>query len=86
MPIGPVQLIVLGFDHPEFHGEITAELQRLHDEKTVRVIDALAVHKDAACGWHPTVITAPVEAHRCQVLAEEIAAELRATYDLKPIP
>jgi uncharacterized membrane protein len=47
MPIGPVQLIVLGFDHPEFHGEITAELQRLHDEKTVRVIDALAVHKDA---------------------------------------
>ena len=47
MPIGPVQLIVLGFSQPEFHGEITAELQRLHDEKTVRVIDALAVHKDA---------------------------------------
>ena len=47
MSIGPVQLIVLGFDHPEFHGEIIAELQRLHDEKTVRVIDALAVHKDA---------------------------------------
>jgi uncharacterized membrane protein len=47
MPIGPVQLIVLGFNQPEFHGEITAELQRLHDEKTVRVIDALAVHKDA---------------------------------------
>jgi uncharacterized membrane protein len=47
MPIGPVQLIVLGFSKPEFHGEITAELQRLHDEKTVRVIDALAVHKDA---------------------------------------
>jgi uncharacterized membrane protein len=47
MSIGPVQLIVLGFNHPEFHGEIAAELQRLHDEKTVRVIDALAVHKDA---------------------------------------
>jgi uncharacterized membrane protein len=47
MPIGPVQLIVLGFSHPEFHGEIIAELQRLHDEETVRVIDALAVHKDA---------------------------------------
>jgi uncharacterized membrane protein len=47
MSIGPVQLIVLGFDHPEFHGEIVAELERLHDEDTVRVIDALAVHKDA---------------------------------------
>jgi uncharacterized membrane protein len=47
MAIGPVQLIVLGFSKPDFHGEIIAELQRLHDEDTVRVIDALAVHKDA---------------------------------------
>jgi uncharacterized membrane protein len=47
MAIGPVQLIVVGFNHPEFHGEIIAELERLHDEETVRVIDALAVHKDA---------------------------------------
>jgi uncharacterized membrane protein len=46
--IGPVQLIVLGFDHPEFHGEIIAELERLRESDTVRVIDALAVHKDAA--------------------------------------
>ena len=48
MAIGPVQLIVLGFSHPEFHGEIIAELERLHESGTVRVIDALAVHKDAA--------------------------------------
>ena len=47
MPIGPVQLIVLGFEHPEFHGEIIAELERLRETDTVRVIDALAVHKDA---------------------------------------
>jgi uncharacterized membrane protein len=46
MTIGPVQLIVLGFEHPEFHGEIIAELERLHASETVRVIDALAVHKD----------------------------------------
>jgi len=46
MAIGPVQLIVLGFDHPEFHGEIIAELERLRESDTVRVIDALAVHKD----------------------------------------
>ena len=47
MAIGPVQLIVLGFSQPEFHGEIIAELERLKESDTVRVIDALAVHKDA---------------------------------------
>jgi uncharacterized membrane protein len=47
MAIGPVQLIVLGFSHPNFRGEIIAELERLRETDTVRVIDALAVHKDA---------------------------------------
>ena len=47
MAIGPVQLLVLGFEHPEFHGEITAELEKLRESDAVRVIDALAVHKDA---------------------------------------
>src|SRR4051795_11271345 len=46
MAIGPVQLIVLGFEHPNFHGEIIAELERLRESDTVRVIDALAVYKD----------------------------------------
>jgi len=48
MAIGPVQLIVLGFDHPNFHGEVIAELENLRRSDTVRVIDALAVYKDAA--------------------------------------
>jgi uncharacterized membrane protein len=47
MAIGPVQLIVLGFNHPDFHGEIIAELERLRASDTVRVIDSLAVYKDA---------------------------------------
>jgi len=47
MAIGPVQLIVLGFEHPDFHGEIIQELERLRESDTVRVIDALAVYKDA---------------------------------------
>jgi uncharacterized membrane protein len=47
MAIGPVQLIVLGFTRPDFHGEIIAELERLRASDMVRVIDALAVHKDA---------------------------------------
>ena len=48
MAIGPVQLIVLGFNHPNFHGEVIAELERLRASDTVRVIDALAVYKDQA--------------------------------------
>jgi uncharacterized membrane protein len=47
MAIGPVQLLVLGFSHPEFHGEIIEELEKLRASDTVRVIDALAVYKDA---------------------------------------
>src|SRR5215470_17573839 len=47
MAIGPVQLMVLGFNHPNFHGEVIAELERLRASDTVRVIDALAVYKDA---------------------------------------
>ena len=47
MAIGPVQLLVLGFSHPDFHGQIIEELERLRDSDTVRVIDSLAVYKDA---------------------------------------
>jgi uncharacterized membrane protein len=47
MAIGPVQLLVLGFSNPDFHGEIIAELERLRASDTIRVIDSLAVYKDA---------------------------------------
>jgi uncharacterized membrane protein len=47
MAIGPVQLLVLGFDHPDFQGRILAELDRLKESDVVRVVDGLAVHKDA---------------------------------------
>ena len=47
MAIGPVQLIAVGFSQPDFHGEIIAELERLRESDTVRVIDSLAVYKDA---------------------------------------
>jgi uncharacterized membrane protein len=46
MAIGPVQLIVLGFNQPDFHGEIIAELERLRESDMVRVIDSLVVYKD----------------------------------------
>jgi uncharacterized membrane protein len=47
MAIGPVQLIALGFNHPNFHGEVIAELEKLRKSDTIRVIDSLAVYKDA---------------------------------------
>jgi uncharacterized membrane protein len=46
MAMGPVQLLVLGFDHPNFEGKIISELQRLRDNDLIRVVDALAVRKD----------------------------------------
>ncbi|MGD8487192.1 MAG: hypothetical protein PVG27_04975 [Chloroflexota bacterium] len=48
MAIGPIQLIVLGFEHPDFKGEVLEELERLREKDTIRVIDSLAVYKDAA--------------------------------------
>jgi uncharacterized membrane protein len=65
--IGPVQLIVLGFEHPQFHGEIIAELERLKESDTVRVIDSLAVYK-AADG--------EVEVEHLSNLSEDEAREL----------
>jgi uncharacterized membrane protein len=67
MAIGPVQLIVLGFNHPDFHGEVIAELERLRKSDTVRVIDALAVYKDADGG---------LEAEHLSNLTEDEAIEL----------
>jgi uncharacterized membrane protein len=47
MAIGPIQLIVLGFANPDFKGEGLEELQKLRESDTIRVVDALAVVKDA---------------------------------------
>jgi uncharacterized membrane protein len=45
---GPVQIMVVGFEDPNFTGEILAELQRLKDEDLVRVVDLVVVAKDSA--------------------------------------
>src|SRR4051794_12892827 len=47
MSLGPVQLLVIGFDRPDFSGEVLAELERLRESDVVRVIDLLVVHKGA---------------------------------------
>ena len=45
--MGPVQLLVVGFDGGEFKGEILAELDRLKENDNVRLIDLVLVRKDA---------------------------------------
>ena len=67
MAIGPVQLLVLGFSQPDFHGEIIAELERLRESDLVRVIDSLAVYKDA---------DGELEVEHLSNLSEEEAIEL----------
>src|SRR3954465_14121190 len=67
MALGPVQLIALGFRSPDFHGEIIAELERLRQSDMVRVIDSLAVYKDAAGG---------IEIENLSNLTEDEAVEL----------
>ncbi len=43
--MGPVQVLVLGFDQPTFSGEVLAELTRLGDAGIVRLIDVLLVSR-----------------------------------------
>ncbi len=47
MTLGPVQMLVVGFDDPKFTGEIAEELAKLRDSDVIRLIDVLAVWKDA---------------------------------------
>ena len=46
MAIGPIQLIAIGFDEPEFRGAIQRELSALRGLGLIRLVDALFVAKD----------------------------------------
>ena len=46
MAIGPVQLLVLGFEDPTSKDEMLSELQRLRQRDIVRLVDLIAVRKD----------------------------------------
>ena len=70
MAIGPVQLLVVGFQgEREFTGEILAELHRLREHDIVRLVDLMAVRKDA---------DGDVEALQISDLTEEEAEEFGA--------
>ena len=46
MSIGPVQMLVVGFDDPNFKGEVLDEFKRLKDADIIRLIDLAVVKKD----------------------------------------
>lgn len=45
MAMGPIQLLIIGFDDPQFRGEVRAELARLRESDVIRLIDLLVVYK-----------------------------------------
>lgn len=47
MAIGPIHLIVIGFDQPKFEGKVIDELIKAREKGIIRVIDLLGVYKDA---------------------------------------
>jgi uncharacterized membrane protein len=46
--IGPLQLLAVSFTEPTFSGAVNNELQKLRDQKLVRIVDGVVVHKDAS--------------------------------------
>jgi len=45
--MGPVQVLVLGFDEPTFSGEVLAELNRLREAGIVQLVDVLLLSRNA---------------------------------------
>jgi uncharacterized membrane protein len=70
--IGPVQLIAVGFLHPDFRSELLAQLERLRKRDVVRVIDAIAVYKDPTGG---------IEVEHLSKLTNDEALALDSTID-----
>ena len=60
--IGPVQVVVVGFDHPSFSGEVIAEFTRLEEAGIVRLVDLLLVSR-AEDGTFETVTDDTIPAH-----------------------
>lgn len=44
--VGPVQILVVGFEGNRFTGEVLPEIKRLQDQGTISLIDLLLVQKD----------------------------------------
>jgi hypothetical protein len=46
MAIGPLELLVVGFDRPEFDGSVAEELTKVASDGTISIVDFAVVYKD----------------------------------------
>ncbi|MGO9882149.1 MAG: hypothetical protein ACLPV4_03940 [Solirubrobacteraceae bacterium] len=46
--VGPIQIVVLGFDDLKFEGDFLSELKRLSDLDVIRLVDVVIVSKSAS--------------------------------------
>jgi hypothetical protein len=65
--MGPVQVLVVGYEQPVFTGEVLAEMARLSDAGLVRLVDVLLVTR-AADGTFETVDVADDDPEALPVL------------------
>ena len=71
--MGPVQVLVVGFDEPTFSGDVLAELARLREAGIVRLVDLLLVQR-AEDGSFETLDEAGSEGLGLGELAAEVLA------------
>jgi uncharacterized membrane protein len=45
MEFGPVQMLVVGFENPDFSGKVIEEIARLQEHEVIRLVDLLVVNK-----------------------------------------
>jgi hypothetical protein len=78
--MGPVQVLVVGFEHADFSGEVLAELARLREAGIVRLVDLLVVerHED---GTFETLDPAGFEALAVGELATAVLAHAEGDPD-----
>ncbi len=55
---GPIQVLVVGFDRPTFSGEVMAELDRLREAGTARLLDVLLVDEARTARWRRSLAPA----------------------------
>lgn len=81
--IGPVQVLVVGFDQPRFSGEVLAEFTRLREAGIVRLIDILVVTRTGDRTFEivetPEGLPADLGALAAEVLGQPADTGLEAT-------
>ena len=79
---GPVQVLVVGFAEPTFSGEVMAELDRLREAGTARLLDVLLVER----GEDGTLETLPAPAGARPDMGTLVAGVLGASDPDVPSP